>query len=293
MRCLTFLLACLAVVVAEPAAARGAVRVTEGIVYGEGRVNQPERGRARLLLDLYRPATRSSRPRPAVVLIHGGGFRGGSRAQPDLVRIAHGLARSGVVVASMNYRLTPQDPVPSRRVARVAAAAPDIPVFEGMVAAVDDTLTALDWLRDRDRAARLGVDRGRVGLVGGSAGAITAGHVAYAMDDIGVAAPRIRFVGDLWGGLFLTAPGARSGAAQLERGEAALFAVHGSGDRTVPVDLDDALVARARSVGVRTEYHRIAGAGHGFGATGFFMRNVAGDETAYERLLRFARTALR
>ena len=293
MRRLTLLLACLVVFAAEPATARAAVRVTQGIVYGDGRVNQPEPGRARLLLDLYRPETTARRPRPAVVLIHGGGFRAGSRSQPDLVRIARGLVRGGVVVASIDYRLTPQDPVASRRVARVAAVAPDLPVFGGMVAAVDDTLTALDWLRDRDRAARLGVDRGRIGLVGGSAGAITAGHVAYALDDIGVAAPRIRFVGDLWGGLFLTAPGARSGAAQLERGEAALFAVHGSGDRTVPVDLDDALVDRARSVGVRAEYHRIAGAGHGFGATGFFTRDVAGSETAYERLLRFARAALR
>ena len=293
MRRLILLLACLVVVAAEPATARGAVRVTQGIVYGDGRVNQPDRGQARLLLDLYRPETTSRRMRPAVVLVHGGGFRSGSRSQPDLVRIARGLVRGGAVVASIDYRLTPQDPVASRRVARVAAAAPDFPVFSGMVAAVDDTLTALDWLRDHDRAARLGVDRNRIGLVGGSAGAITAGHVAYALNDIAVPAPRIRFVGDLWGGLFLTAPGAGSGAAQLERGEAALFAVHGSGDRTVPVDLDDALVARARSVGVRTEYHRIPGAGHGFGAIGFFTRNVAGDETAYERLLRFARVALR
>ena len=69
--------------------------------------------------------------------------------------------------------------------------------------------------------------------------------------------------------------------------------MHGSGDRTVPVDLDDALVARARSVAVRAEYHRVAGAGHGFVATGFFTRDVAGDETAYERLLRFAKAALR
>jgi len=290
---LTAVLLCLAALAAEPASAGGGVRVTEAVVYGEGRVNQPERGRARLRLDLYRPAARSGRLRPAVMLVHGGGFSGGTRAQPDLVRIAHALARSGVVVASIDYRLTPQAPVPSRRVARVAAVAPDIPVFDGMVAAVDDTLTALDWLRRRDRAARLGIDRGRIGLVGGSAGAITAGHVAYALDDIGVAAPRIRFVGDLWGGIFLTAPGARSGAAQLERGEAALFAVHGSGDRTVPVDLDDALVARARAVGVRAEYHRIPGAGHGFAATGFFTRDVVAEQTAYQRLLRFARTALR
>ena len=31
-------------------------------------------------------------------------------------------------------------------------------------------------------------------------GAITADHVADALDDLGVRAPRLRFVGDLWGG---------------------------------------------------------------------------------------------
>jgi acetyl esterase/lipase len=276
--------------ITEPAAAAG-VRVTEGVVYGQGAVTEPVAGQARLLLDVYRPAARSRRARPAIVLIHGGGFRGGSRKQPELVRLATGLARRGIVVASIDYRLIPQAPLPSRRVARLAAAAPDVPIFDAMVAAVDDTLTALDWLRRN--AARLGIDRRRLGLVGGSAGAITADHVAYTLDDFGVQAPRFRFVGDLWGGIFLKAPRAPRGEAQLERGEAALFCVHGTADNTVPVGLDDALVARARAVGVRAEYHRIDGAGHGFGGTGFFTRDVASGRTPYERLLTFARRALR
>jgi acetyl esterase/lipase len=275
---------------ADPAAAAG-VRVTDGVVYGSGRVAQPAAGQAGLLLDLYRPGARARRGRPAVVLIHGGGFRGGSRKQPELVRVATGLARRGIVVASIDYRLSPQSPVPSRRVAPLAAVAPDLPIFDAMVAAVDDTLTALDWLRRNAR--RLGVDRRRLGLVGGSAGAITADHVAYTLDDFGVEAPRIRFVGDLWGGIFLKAPAARSGEAQLERGEAALFCVHGTADSTVPVGLDDALVARARAVGVRVEYDRIEGARHGFAGTGFFTREVAPARTPYERLLAFARRSLR
>jgi acetyl esterase/lipase len=275
--------------VAEPTAA--GVRVTEGIVYGTGRVTRPAAGQARLLLDLYRPAARSRTRRPVVVLVHGGGFRGGSRTQPQLVRLAGGLARRGIVVASIDYRLQPQGPVPSRRVRTLTAAAPDLPVFTAMVAAVDDTLTALDWLQAHAR--RIGVDARRIGLVGGSAGAITADHVAYALDDFGVAAPRIRFVGDLWGGVFLKAPSAATGAAQLERGEARLFCVHGTADRTVPVTLDDALVARARAVGVPVEYDRIDGAGHGFANTGFFVRDVTAGMTPYERLLRFATRALR
>ena len=105
------------------------VRVTEGIVFGQGRVNAPAAGRVDLRLDLYEPLTRSNGRRPAVLLIHGGGFVGGSRDQPDLVRVARGLAERGTVVLSIDYRLLGQQPVPSPRVAPVEAAAPDVPIF--------------------------------------------------------------------------------------------------------------------------------------------------------------------
>jgi acetyl esterase/lipase len=165
----------------------------------------------------------------------------------------------------------------------------DVPVFNGMVAAIDDTLTALDWLLDHARDLR--IHRNRIGLVGSSAGAITAAHVAYASDDLGIDAPRIRFVGDLWGGMFipLDFPAA---ARQLDRREAALFAVHGADDPTVPVFLDDLLVAEARREGVPVEYHRVAEAGHGSRATGFFTREVAPGQTAFDRMLDFAVRAL-
>ena len=266
------------------------VRVTEGIVFGQGRVNAPAAGRIDLRLDLYEPLTRSNGRRPAVLLIHGGGFVGGSRAQPDLVRVARGLAERGSVVLSIDYRLLGQDPVPSPRVAPVEAAAPDVAIFTAMVAAVDDSLTALDWLDGHEKELR--VHPNRLGIVGGSAGAITANHVAYALDDLGVGAPDFRFVGDLWGGIYLPAP-TPAAAAQLNSGEAPLFAVHGSADRLVPVALDDWLVARARSVGVPAEYHRVEGGAHGFAGTGFFTREVAPGQTAFDRLLDFAASALR
>jgi acetyl esterase/lipase len=264
------------------------VKVTPGIVYGQGQVTQPQPGQEDLLLDLYEPVTTSNRRRPAVVLIHGGGFTGGSRTSADLDRVARGLALQGTVVANIDYRVVPDGPVPSARVAPVLAAVPDVPIFVAQVAAVDDTLTAIDWLRANARQLR--IKRNRLGLVGSSAGAITADHVAYTLDEYGVDVPRIRFVGDLWGGIFFDI-GALAG--QLERGEARLFAVHGTADSTVPVFLDDRLVARATTVGVPVEYHRVEGAGHGFGATGFFTREVLPGQTAFDRLLRFARRALR
>lgn len=264
------------------------VRVTPGIVYGEGQVNRPAPGPFNLLLDLYEPVTRSNGRRPAVVLIHGGSFTGGSRRGSDLDRVARGLAQRGIVVANIDYRVSPQDPSPSARVAAIKAAVPNVPVFVAMVAAIDDTLTAIDWLRDHANALR--VHPHRLGLVGSSAGAITAAHVAYTLDDYGVSAPRFSFVGDLWGGIFLDV-GAE--ATELEAGEAPLFAVHGTADRTVPVFLDDRLVARAEEVGVPVEYHRVEGAGHGFAATGFFTREVAPGQTAFDRMLDFAESALR
>jgi acetyl esterase/lipase len=287
---LALLLVVLAVIVAPPVVAKPQVtdvRVTQGIVYGQGQINQPSPGAFDLLLDLYEPVTKSKRRRPAVVVIHGGGFAGGSRLSPDFDTISRALAELGFVVANIDYRVIPQDPVPSARVAPITAATPDVPIFVAAVAAVDDTLTALDWLRDH--AKQLRIQRKRIGLVGESAGAITAAHVGYTLDDFGVPAPRIRFVGDLWGGIIFDI-GAL--ATQLEAGEAPLFVVHGTADNVVPIFLDDRLVARAQEVGVPVEYHRIEGAGHGARATGFFTREVVPGQTAFERMLDFADTAL-
>jgi acetyl esterase/lipase len=266
------------------------IRVTNGIVYGHGEIASSS-GQKDLLLDLYEPATHSNGRRPAIVLIHGGGFLIGTRAQPELVRVAKGLAERGNVVASIDYRLIGDQPLTSTRVAPLSAAVPPrVPIFNAMVAAVDDALTALDWMRTHEPELR--INPNRLGIAGGSAGAITADHVAYALDDFGIAAPRLRFVGDLWGGIFIPFSDLQAAADQLERGEASLFAVHGSADTTVPIFLDDMLVARAKGIGVPVEYHRIEGGRHGFGGTGFFTREVAAGQTAFDRMLDFAQDAL-
>jgi acetyl esterase/lipase len=283
------LVLCLAL--ALPASASAAVDVRKSVVYGMARVGAPVAGSAPLLLDLYRPAERSKPARPVVVLIHGGGFAGGSRTDPRVGEIARALAERGVVAASIDYRLMGQRPVPSRRVAGLAADMPKVPIFTAMTAAVDDTLAAVAYLRAN--ATRLGIDIRRLGLIGSSAGAITADHVGYVLDDHGVKGPKVRFVASLWGGIFAPAPSGSVAAVQLERGEPALFAVHGDADPTVPVRLDDQLVARARRQGVRNEYHRIPGGGHGYDGSQFFTLQVVGNATPFDRLLRFAKTALR
>jgi acetyl esterase/lipase len=267
------------------------VVVTRGLEYGKARVRAPKAGLTPLRLDIYRPASEPPVLRPVAVLLHGGGFTTQSRADAGIVRIARALAARGMVALSIDYRLAGQVPVPSARVAPVVAALPKAPIFVAMAAAVDDTLTALDYVHDH--AAELRIDTHRIGLIGSSAGAITADHVAYALDDHDVRRPPITFVASLWGGMFVTPPEGEGAIAanQLGPHEAALFAVHGDADNRVPVELDDQLAARAKAEHVAVEYHRIPRGGHGFDESQFFTRKVDGAHTSFDRLITFALSA--
>ena len=102
---------------------------------------------------------------------------------------------------------------PSRRVAPLLGGLPHAPLGRAIAAAVDDTLTSIGYLRRH--AGRLGIDVRRLGLVGSSAGAMTAGHVAYVLDDYGIKGPKVRFVGDL--GAASSSPAERASSTAARR----------------------------------------------------------------------------
>ncbi len=87
--------------------------------------------------------------RPAVLCIHGGGFRAGKRERWD--GLCQKLAGDGYVAATVTYRLAPKYQFP---------------------AAVYDVKAAVRWLRKN--AAAYQIDPERIGVVGDSAG----GHLA-------------------------------------------------------------------------------------------------------------------
>lgn len=98
-------------------------------------------------IDLYRP--QASGPTPLVLVVHGGSWARGSRS--DFASLNHVLCSQGYSVASLDYRLAPQNPYP---------------------AACHDLDTAYDYLSSRSR--ELGLDIRRTCWLGRSAG----GHLA-------------------------------------------------------------------------------------------------------------------
>ena len=112
----------------------------------------------KLLGDLYIPKGLASAP--VLIAVHGGGWQGGSRK--FYTNWGPYLARNGVAVFAIEYRLMK----------------PGVMTYPG---AVYDTKAAIQVVRAK--AAELGVDPERIGLVGDSAGAHLAALAALASEE--------------------------------------------------------------------------------------------------------------
>jgi acetyl esterase len=103
-----------------------------------------DRATGPLLLDAFVPATAG--PHPAVVLVHGGGWRSGTRT--GWSHTGRALAVEGIAAFSIDYRLSGEAVFPAAR---------------------NDVLDAVRWIRSN--SSRFDIDPARIGLLGGSAGA--------------------------------------------------------------------------------------------------------------------------
>jgi acetyl esterase len=138
---LVLTLASLSVVTAEhsaPSSAAVSVTVTSNINYGPAK------------LDLYFSGAKKGPLRPAVVLVHGGGWTGGDKSTPEMVTAAKDMAQAGYAVFDINY------PLASATVS-------------GYPMEVQAIVSAVKYVKKN--SAKYYVDPQRVGLLGGSAGA--------------------------------------------------------------------------------------------------------------------------
>lgn len=236
----------------------------------------------RLLADLYRPA--GPGPFPAVLLIHGGAWKRGDRAQVE--GLAERLAGRGFFVVNTTYRLVPGHVWPAQ---------------------LHDVQQALRWMRSPGAAAR-GIDGARIGAFGYSAGGHLAALLGGMADDprwsepgLGVRAvvaggtpsdlPVFRdgkLVPAFIGRPYSEAPDAYRDAspiAHVSRGDPPVFLYHAGFDRLVPVDQAERYAAALDAAGVTHEFFVIRGHGH---ISAFFFDGAA-VEAALEFLDRYLR----
>lgn len=247
-----------------PAPAADGVRIEKDVDYlGPDR---EEKG------DLYLPAQVAEGQRcPAVVIIHGGGWSGGDKGAAREINIGTNLATNGYVGFSINYVLAKGKPTWPQN--------------------LHDCKTAVRWLRKN--ADRLHIDPDHIGVIGGSAGGHLAAMVVLTGPDAGLDPPgpygeyscRVQAGVDLYGPADLLhwppnrpslgmLPGTRAEQPELyrlasptthaDKDDPPLLILHGTADKTVPVEQSELLAAALKQAGLPHELLVIPDAPHSF-----------------------------
>ncbi|MDG2305023.1 MAG: alpha/beta hydrolase [Candidatus Binatia bacterium] len=239
------------------------VQKTTGVVYGQGRIDNGATWKD-LLLDLYEPIGNPDIKKPAMVLIHGGGFTGGNRG--SMTSYGNYFASRGYVAVSISYRLQGENPTADPAYAFWPT---DPGLAPAVHAAAVDGARAVRWLRAN--AATLGIDPNFVMAGGISAGGITAGNLGIA-GPAGEDAYQTELPGDV--ALPVNNPGHSSqvqgvlsycggaGPSVPDAADAPLLLIHTTGDGTVPVLLPDVIASWYDSAPAPHEYYRLDGGGH-------------------------------
>ena len=112
----------------------------------------------KLLLDIHQPD--GTGPFPVAIYVHGGGWTGGDKANPDDSPMLEMLNKAGFTWFSINYRLAPEHRWPSSQ---------------------NDVQTAIRWVKAN--AAKYQGDASKIVLIGYSAGGQLATYAATVVDE--------------------------------------------------------------------------------------------------------------
>lgn len=123
-----------------------------------------------LQMDIYQPVGDDQTNRPVILFVHGGGFAGGARDEPEIMDFCKNMARRGIVAVSMGYTLT----MKGKSFSCDQAAENKMATFRQVG---QEIVEATNYLVDRKE--ELNIDPNLVILAGSSAGAEAVMHAAF------------------------------------------------------------------------------------------------------------------
>ncbi|MBZ5856758.1 alpha/beta hydrolase [Flavihumibacter profundi] len=194
------------------------------------------------LLDLYSPKTDSLQKRPLIIMMHGGGFKLGSKKSNSTPIFSKAFSQRGYVCASVNYRLSKKRTLSKYR-----------DLAEGCFDAMADLNQVIAFFRKN--MENYGIDTGRIILAGNSAGAMVALQAVYGnrrkmAQIIGltgadslimpVLEQHISAIVNCWGAIF--------DSTWLFNARVPIVSIHGSKDRVVPIDYTDSTLFGSRVI---------------------------------------------
>lgn len=224
----------------------------------------------KLLLDIYQPPVSDTvKKRPLLIYVHGGGFQSNTKTSNFISLVCNGFAKRGYVAASIDYRLDINQPKSNKD------------YFEAMYRAVQDAKAAVRFFRRY--ADKYGIDTSQIFLIGQSAGAKTALHLAYLDQPEVPSFIDVNKMGTLEGNSgndgyssrvhgVINCWGAMVNYEWMNAGDVPLLNVAGTSDKTVPFDSSFdyhgfkygslILYERMLSLGIPTGWRPFYGSGH-------------------------------
>ena len=204
------------------------------------------------ILDLAQPSFGPQKDRPAILIIHGGGWSAGSKNDMVYRTLMIDYAMKGYVVCNMNYRLIQEAEPP---------------------ACIEDVRCAIRWMKAN--AQKLGIDPNRIGTYGHSAG----GHLSLMA---GVAAESKAFndAADPWKQYDCSVACAAGGAPPTELGRSGIpwgdrkefwpigyigknntpfLVLQGGEDPVVKPNLTEDWVKKMQKAGTQVDYVKVHG----------------------------------
>lgn len=302
-----------------PVEAQEAAAVTysleAGVVYGQGVVTKEGKAVSRQLwMDIYYPTETATTPRPAVILTFGGAFHRGSprltfqsggAQDTSMGNYCRRFAARGYTCFAIEYRLTPEGPVPSGEGYQSDWVSPDsllpllpqanhiretmdlppldftIPdqektMVDGVISAAEDLRKAV--LHIREYADTYKIDPDRIALGGFSAGAVTSWNVAHGM---GVPVSGVFLLSGSDAGFDVT----KAVTASSERPPILMFM--GQYDLAGALSSIPSLIDHYEKVGVEYEFAWVPGFGHFYPAGAASLGSDAMSMSVEGRIVEF------